>query len=817
MKLLKKHSVVKILFLVLIATSLFCGFFISAVQGKSLEINYPQSPIGTPAPATTETSLPILIKYVFEYSVIFSLILTLLLLIFASFKYISSMGNADKVKDAKDRILSALLGASILFFSYLILSTIDPTILQTDFSLPSFNIQTEEAEPFKITNNMDFEQIPISYLVLNRFLGIENSFTQESPERSTKKIRNDSFGQNRIDNIWNWQGLDIDCNANKIPAPLLAGQDDKYYGVSNYTLFIAEQIKELAINLENETRKCTCQSRSVENGRCETGGCYSCCAPDSDRACREDERCSCKSYCACHGEPCSLNRGKIRQIQTDLTWLTIAFQIYINDGWVAEWINGSEECFIEGKCKRWAEEKDCNIFEDDKCFVWEEETKNISEGTKYLIYQIAKTEQLYGGLGEVLIDLQTQKEQIETAIQNIYNYSNTYLEKTPFGFYWAEPIYKFFNAGFEEYENSKLDLTEEEIENQERGTFVNHSNWEEAKNELMKINEENQKFCEKTLNGTWTPIAENTQLSLRAVCSYTQEFTSADFAKDPINNWVIFYKSVSPITSHIQKNTTKKSVSIIREVKAFEGMACTQNNSAKVPVGEAMRDSFNMVKNIADELEKIKEISQLVITTAIELKDLPDACKGSSCSTGMWTQSKYCLSCCKSIEPCEGCYSRCNKCGCSSCSGSPCPAEEIERKVYLISLLIDNDGPLLNRSHTREDCLAAGGEVVDSDVDFSQCRFTDESGASCPEGWAQYKNYSTTIPTSKRGQTSWIQGWCTRTDCNEDTCLYTVPTTHSWANRGQEYCAFCHSTCPPSCSCSWSNSVWSIKTQIGCY
>jgi len=164
----------------------------------------------------------------------------------------------------------------------------------------------------------------------------------------------------------------------------------------------------------------------------------------------------------------------------------------------------------------------------------------------------------------------------------------------------------------------------------------------------------------------------------------------------------------------------------------------------------------------------------------------------------------------------------CNSCiggKCSDCSGSPCPTEEIAKRVNLISLLVDNDGPLFNdplieNPHTYKDCADAGGEIVASDDEQPQCRFTIDS---CPDGWTQYKQWSTTTPNSKTGMSSLTKGWCSRTDCNDDTCLYTTPVTHSWGNKEQESCTFCGSWCPSSCACSWSDSVSSTITQVGCY
>ena len=45
----------------------------------------------------------------------------------------------------------------------------------------------------------------------------------------------------------------------------------------------------------------------------------------------------------------------------------------------------------------------------------------------------------------------------------------------------------------------------------------------------------------------------------------------------------------------------------------------------------------------------------------------------------------------------------------------------------------------VNGAHTWNECEAAGGTVVDSDVELKQCRF---ELSACPSEWNQYKNFS---------------------------------------------------------------------------
>ncbi len=100
---------------------------------RELEIEYPDVS-GSPG-LTSKSTIPDYVKYIFNFAIWASGFLALGVLVYGGFEYLTSTGNVEKVRDAKERIASALLGLLILFGSYLILVSINPQLVI--FHIPS--------------------------------------------------------------------------------------------------------------------------------------------------------------------------------------------------------------------------------------------------------------------------------------------------------------------------------------------------------------------------------------------------------------------------------------------------------------------------------------------------------------------------------------------------------------------------------------------------------------------------------------------------------------------------------------------------------
>ena len=100
--------------------------FVFAQPGV-LEITYPTLPFGPPPERISY--LPFYIRYVYYFTITFIGILILGLLIKAGVRYLSSAGNPEALKDAKNQILSAFLGLLIIFGTTIILRELNPQFL----------------------------------------------------------------------------------------------------------------------------------------------------------------------------------------------------------------------------------------------------------------------------------------------------------------------------------------------------------------------------------------------------------------------------------------------------------------------------------------------------------------------------------------------------------------------------------------------------------------------------------------------------------------------------------------------------------------
>lgn len=94
-------------------------------------------------PGQAGFGLPQFIKYIFIFSLGAVGLVGLLAIIMASFGYLMSVGNPQKASDAKDKIISALLGLLLLLGSYVALNMVNPDFLK---------LKVEYATPVEVTS-----------------------------------------------------------------------------------------------------------------------------------------------------------------------------------------------------------------------------------------------------------------------------------------------------------------------------------------------------------------------------------------------------------------------------------------------------------------------------------------------------------------------------------------------------------------------------------------------------------------------------------------------------------------------------------------
>jgi hypothetical protein len=120
-----------LLLLIILASVFVFNSNILAQGSRNLEVVYPDIP-GISAPQTLAVALPAYFNYIFRFSFVVIGFIIFAVLIYAGFVYLTSAGNPGRLSEGKERILEALLGAAILLGSYIIFTTVNPTLVQLE-------------------------------------------------------------------------------------------------------------------------------------------------------------------------------------------------------------------------------------------------------------------------------------------------------------------------------------------------------------------------------------------------------------------------------------------------------------------------------------------------------------------------------------------------------------------------------------------------------------------------------------------------------------------------------------------------------------
>lgn len=118
-----------------------------------LQTNWPDSPMGTELSSCA--TLPLLIKYLYEWGVLLGGLAAFIALIMAGFQYLTSVGDPTKMREARGRITSAIGGLILLLSSWLVLNTINPEL--TTFHNITFDPNRIPSGPSALT---PFEEEP---------------------------------------------------------------------------------------------------------------------------------------------------------------------------------------------------------------------------------------------------------------------------------------------------------------------------------------------------------------------------------------------------------------------------------------------------------------------------------------------------------------------------------------------------------------------------------------------------------------------------------------------------------------------------------
>jgi len=117
---------------------LFLLFFISSSTAFALEIDWPLSPGGTVL--NDDSDVGDMVQYFYEWAIALGGLATFVSLVSGGFKYLSSMGRPEVMKEARDQITSAFAGLILLLSAWLILNVINPDL--TTFKREAYNLDS---------------------------------------------------------------------------------------------------------------------------------------------------------------------------------------------------------------------------------------------------------------------------------------------------------------------------------------------------------------------------------------------------------------------------------------------------------------------------------------------------------------------------------------------------------------------------------------------------------------------------------------------------------------------------------------------------
>jgi hypothetical protein len=101
--------------------------FFAAHNASAIELNYPRLPLGPNI--QDNTTFPQLIAYLFNAAVWIAGALGMLSIVIAGLSILTAAGNPSAISDAKDRIFGSFLGIALLFCSFILLQTINPSLV----------------------------------------------------------------------------------------------------------------------------------------------------------------------------------------------------------------------------------------------------------------------------------------------------------------------------------------------------------------------------------------------------------------------------------------------------------------------------------------------------------------------------------------------------------------------------------------------------------------------------------------------------------------------------------------------------------------
>jgi len=198
----------KKIFFILFSTLILSFFALFALA--KLEIQYPDIGGGLPEEKTNFTDY---VKYIFNFSMIVAGVLAFGTLVFSGFKILTSPDQPSVISDARTKIISAFIGIVILLSSYLILTTLNPSlsiITVPDIETFSGVILTDDKgkQHYLSSDNMSLGFTSVSAKFLSPPIELTAIYDQNDDKKeNTGADTTTGFSGNSIRFLWNRSGV----------------------------------------------------------------------------------------------------------------------------------------------------------------------------------------------------------------------------------------------------------------------------------------------------------------------------------------------------------------------------------------------------------------------------------------------------------------------------------------------------------------------------------------------------------------------------------------------------------------------------------
>ncbi len=155
---------------------------------RALELDYPV--IGGES-LEEGVSVEDAVQYIFTFAIFAGTVAVFAMLIYGGFLYITSVGNAQKTKQGVERISSALLGLSALLLFVLVITVINPNLLNIHLSLEGFEdppvIDHPDFPQLTGKDNIIVEENPFGYYLEEKLNTIEQ---REAVDEDLRELEN---------------------------------------------------------------------------------------------------------------------------------------------------------------------------------------------------------------------------------------------------------------------------------------------------------------------------------------------------------------------------------------------------------------------------------------------------------------------------------------------------------------------------------------------------------------------------------------------------------------------------------------------------